>query len=78
VVICDVLVFVPIKYVYPTRNNRLRKLTLVLSVLYLALCGWGLLQYPDVPKWVVWISLLYIVYYTLLSVFPKIGETRPA
>ncbi len=78
VVLCDILVFVPIKFIYPTRNTRLRKTTLVLSVLYLGFCGWGLLQYPDVPKWVVWISLLYIVYYTVLSVFPKIGETKMA
>jgi phosphatidylcholine synthase len=78
VIICDILVFVPIKYVYPTRNTRLRKTTLSLSILYLVLCTWGLLQYPDVPKWVVWISLLYIVYYTVLSVFPKIGERKIA
>jgi phosphatidylcholine synthase len=78
VILCDILVFVPIKYVYPTRNTRLRKLTLALTILYLLLCTWGLLQYPDVPKWVVWISLLYIVYYTVLSVFPRLGETRMA
>ncbi len=78
VVLCDILVFVPIKFIYPTRNTRLRKTTLVLSVLYLGFCGWGLLQYPDVPKWVVWLSLLYIVYYTVMSVFPRIGETKMA
>ena len=78
VILCDILVFVPIKFVYPTRNTRLRKLTLALTILYLLLCTWGLLQYPDVPKWVVWISLLYIVYYTVLSVFPRLGETRMA
>lgn len=78
VILCDILVFVPIKFVYPTRNTRLRRLTLVLTILYLLLCTWGLLQYPDVPKWVVWISLLYIVYYTVLSVFPRLGETRMA
>lgn len=78
VILCDILVFVPIKFVYPTRNTRLRKLTLALTILYLLLCTWGLLQYPDVPKWVVWISLLYIVYYTVLSVFPRIGEKKMA
>ena len=76
VIICDILIFVPIKYVYPTRNTRLRKLTLVLSILYMVLGAWGLLQYPEVPQWVVWISLLYVLYYTVLSVFPKIGRTN--
>jgi phosphatidylcholine synthase len=76
IVLCDILVFVPIKFVYPTRNTRLRKLTLALSILYLAFCAWGLLQYPNVPEWVVWISLLYVIYYTVLSVFPRIGQTH--
>jgi len=78
VVICDILIFVPIKYVYPSRNQRLRKLTLAFTYLWGVLGIWGLLQYPDVPKWVVWISLLYVVYYTVLSVFPKIGTTKTA
>ena len=46
VIICNVLIFVPIKYVYPTRNTRLRRLTLVLTILYGVLGAWGLLQYP--------------------------------
>ena len=29
--ICNVLVFVPIKYLYPSRNTRLRRLTLILT-----------------------------------------------
>jgi len=77
IVICDIFVFVPIKFVYPTRNTRLRKLTLGFSILYMGVCAWGLLQYPNVPEWVVWISLLYVVYYMALSLFPKIGQTHP-
>jgi len=76
VILCDILVFVPIKFVYPTRNTRLRKLTLTLSILYMAVCAWGLFQYPNVPEWVVWISLLYVIYYTVLSIFPRIGQTH--
>lgn len=75
-VICNVLVFVPVKYIYPTRNTRLRRLTLGLTYLYGAIGVWGLLQYPSVPQWVVWISLAYVVYYGLLSFFPKIGRVE--
>ena len=75
--ICNVLVFVPIKYIYPTRNTRLRRLTLGLTYLYGAIGVWGLLQYPSVPQWVVWISLAYVVYYGLLSFFPRIGRVEP-
>src|SRR5215216_1632200 len=59
-VLCNILVFVPVKYLYPSRNTRLRRLTLGLTYLYGAVGVWGLLQYPRVPEWVVWISLIYV------------------
>ncbi len=77
-VLCNILVFVPVKYIYPSRNTRLRRLTLGLTYLYGGIGIWGLLQYPSVPQWIVWISLAYVVYYALLSFFPKIGGARPA
>jgi len=77
-VICNILVFVPVKYVYPSRNQRLRRLTLALTYLYGAIGIWGLMQYPSVPQWIVWISLGYVAYYALLSFFPKIGGAKPA
>ena len=77
-VICNILVFVPVKYVYPSRNTRLRRLTLGLTYLYCVIGAWGLMQYPSVPQWIVWISLVYVVYYVLLSFFPKIGNVKPA
>ncbi len=77
-VICSVLVFVPVKYIYPSRTVRLRRLTLILTYLYGAIGVWGLLQYPSVPQWVLWISLVYVAYYALLSFFPKIGQVEPA
>lgn len=77
-VICNILVFVPVKYLYPSRNTRLRRLTLGLTYLYAAIGVWGLMQYPSVPQWVMWISLGYVAYYALLSFFPKIGQVEPA
>jgi hypothetical protein len=55
---------------------RLRKLTLAFTYLWAIVGVWGLLQYPNVPEWVVWISLLYVIYYTVLSVFPRLGQTN--
>jgi phosphatidylcholine synthase len=77
-VICNILVFVPVKYLYPTRNNRLRRLTLALTYLYGALGVWGLMQYPDVPEWVAPTSFVYVVYYAAMSFFPKLGAVKPA
>ncbi len=67
----NVLVFIPIKYIYPSRNSYLRQLTLVLTYLYGAIGIWGLLLYPNQPGWVVWVSFVYVVYYLALSLIPK-------
>lgn len=67
--LCAVLVFVPIRYVYPSRTVRFQKLTLFLSVL------WGigvvtlLVDYPQVREWLLWATLGYIGYYLALSLF---------
>lgn len=67
----NIMVFIPIKYIYPSRNSYLRTLTLGLTYLYGAVGIWGLLQYPNHPQWVAWASLVYIGYYLVLSVIPK-------
>jgi phosphatidylcholine synthase len=77
-VICNILIFVPVKYLYPSRNTRLRRLTLGFTYLYGALGVWGLMQYPEVPPWVAPVSFVYVVYYALLSFFPKFGAARSA
>jgi len=77
-VICNILVFVPVRYLYPTRNTRLRRFTLAFTYLYGGLGFWALLQYPDVPEWVAPASGIYVVYYALLSFFPKMGSVKPA
>jgi phosphatidylcholine synthase len=67
----NVLVFVPIKYIYPSRNNYFRNLTLALTYLYGAVGIWGVLQYPNHPQWFLWVSFVYVVYYIGLSLLPK-------
>ncbi|MDP1545480.1 MAG: CDP-alcohol phosphatidyltransferase family protein [Anaerolineales bacterium] len=67
----NIMVFIPVKYIYPSRNNTLRGLTLVLTYLYGAIGVWGLLQYPNHPQWFLWASLAYVIYYLALSLIPK-------
>jgi phosphatidylcholine synthase len=62
------LVFVRIGYIYPTRTTTLRNVTLVL-------CGvWGvmmlalILNLPDAPASLAWLSLFFPVYYVALSI----------
>jgi phosphatidylcholine synthase len=67
----NVLVFVPIKYVYPSRTVTARRLTLALTCLYGAVGTVAVAQYPHVPQWLMGASLAYIVYYVTLSLWPK-------
>ena len=71
IMLFNVMVFIPIKYIYPSRNSYLRQLTLGLTYLYGAIGIWGLLQYPNQPKWIVWVSFIYVAYYLVLSLIPK-------
>jgi phosphatidylcholine synthase len=70
-VVFNILIFVPIKYIYPTRSTFLRRVTLILSYLYGIVGIWGLIQYPNVPQWVVWVSFGYVAYYAVLSFWPR-------
>ena len=62
-----VLVFVPVRYVYPSRSPFMRTPTIVLGIV------WGLLmivmlwRMPVVPPVVFWTSLVFPIYYAVLS-----------
>lgn len=74
--VCAVLVFVPIGYVYPSRTTTLQVPTLVLTVLWLASYAVLLAQYPDPsPVWLA-ISLAYVVYYVVLSLYLTARRSR--
>jgi phosphatidylcholine synthase len=68
------LVFVPIRYVYPSRTTALHRLTVVLGVLWGVLVSVMLWQMPDVSRTVFWWSLVFPVYYVALSIALEIGR----
>lgn len=70
-VLFNILVFVPVKYVYPSRNMRVKTLTSILTYIYGIIGIWGVMQYPNVPAWVVWSSFIYVAYYFILSLWPR-------
>lgn len=62
------LVFVPIKYLYPSRTRRLRRLTVTLAALWAASMIVLLAQYPEVPAGLLWGSFAFVAYYAGASV----------
>ena len=75
-VVLTVLVFVPIKYVYPSRTNQLRGLNVALATVWLATYAVLLLQYPDPHPVVVAASLAYLVYYAGVSLWLTVAGAR--
>ncbi|MCC6162327.1 MAG: CDP-diacylglycerol O-phosphatidyltransferase [Acidobacteria bacterium] len=74
-VVLAALVFVPIKYVYPSRTPILMGLTVALGIIWavqMLLTIWWL---PDVPAWLRWSGLVYPAYYTALSLWLS-GSSR--
>ena len=69
VVVFSVLVFVPVRYLYPSRMTTLRTTTLLLSVVWAVTYVVLLIQFPDPHPAVVAVSLAYIAYYIGLSVY---------
>ncbi len=64
---CSVLVFVPVRYLYPSRTEALRGLSLALTAVWLVTYAVLLLQLPDPHPAVLALSLGYIVYYAAVS-----------
>jgi phosphatidylcholine synthase len=62
-----VLVFIPIRYVYPSRTPVLSVVTNVLGATWAALMLVMLWQYPTVSRVVLWASFVFPLYYHGLS-----------
>lgn len=63
-----VLVFVPIRYVYPSRTPTLRPLTLLLAIAWGTMCLLMIARMPGRSPWLAWSSLFFPAYYMVLSI----------
>lgn len=61
------LVFVPLKYIYPSRTPVLRGPTLFLGAVWGATIIFMIYLLPDIPRFLALASLIYPVYYVTLS-----------
>jgi phosphatidylcholine synthase len=77
-IVCSLLVFVPIRYVYPTRTIAYRKLSLALTALWLISYAVILLEMPEPDPLILSFSILYLFYYFGLSLYlsGKVFEAR--
>jgi phosphatidylcholine synthase len=75
VLVLAILVFVPVRYIYPSRSPHFRAVTNSLGIL------WGLAVIaiiyllPEPPRGLVFVSLVFPVYYTVLSLWLAFRRT---
>ena len=65
----SILVFVPVKYIYPSRSPHFRLLTNSLGILWAFAVLALIYLLPEPPRPLVFVSLLFPAYYTLLSLW---------
>lgn len=64
-----VMVFVPVRYLYPSRNTIARNLTYVLGVAWAMMMVVVLWQLPNPSQPLVWLSLFFPAYYVGMSFY---------
>ena len=77
--VCSLLVFVPIGYVYPSRTGAFREITLVLTAVWMVSYAVLVAQLPSPDLFWVLVSLAYVIYYLALSLSltARRRRTRP-
>ena len=67
ITILAILVFVPVKYVYPSRTTDLWYLNMGLATVWLCLYLVIVMQWPNPTPALLWLSLSYVAFYTAES-----------
>jgi phosphatidylcholine synthase len=75
ILVFSFLVFVPIKYLYPSRSPILRGPTIGLGILWGILVLATIYLLPHPPMLLVYASLLYPAYYLILSLWVSTRRT---
>ena len=68
-VICSILVFVPIRYIYPSRTKIYRTLNLLFTAIWFLLYALLLWDLPNPNSVLVALSVAYLAYYAGLSIY---------
>lgn len=75
-VVCAILVFVPIKYLYPSRARSGKFWLISFGILWGIALLYFIYQMEATPKLYIYVSLLYPAYYTLYSLFLNLKQKK--
>lgn len=65
----SILVFVPMRFIYPSRAPRFRYQTNIFGAIWGATVLYLIHRLPDPPAWILLASLIFPAYYTMLSLW---------
>jgi phosphatidylcholine synthase len=72
-----ILTVLPVRFIYPNLAPRPWKLPVMIGALvWTVLLAWMIWRYADVPAWLMWVSLVYPVFYVVLSVWLDVQTRR--
>lgn len=74
--ICAIFVFIPLKWVYPSRTSTFQNLTLALSGIYAIQLILLVYLYNNSPVWLIYSALIFPVYYVLLSFYINVTTDK--
>jgi phosphatidylcholine synthase len=69
IIALSILVFVPMRFIYPSRAPRFRSQTNILGAIWGATVLYLIHRLPNPPLWLLLASLLFPAYYTILSLW---------
>jgi len=72
----SVLVFAPLKFIYPSRAPRYRRLTITLGIAWGAMMIVAVWTAPHASRALVWATLLYPAYYAGMSLWLQLSEAN--
>jgi phosphatidylcholine synthase len=79
IVVLAVLTVLPVRFVYPNLAPRPWKWPNIAGGLaWTVMLLWMLARYPDVPVWLMWVSLIYPAFYLALSAWLDVRARRVA
>ncbi len=64
-----ILHFVPVKFVYPSQNDRFIIPTIIVSIIFIATLALLVFYYPDKPFWLIILAYGTALYYTVMGIY---------
>jgi len=78
ILICVVLQFVPIKFIYPSRTAFYYRLNQGIVYAWAASALAGIWMYPNIPGWLIFINLVFVGLYMIMSLLATLRKPRLA